>query len=153
MKKYIFPIFLSLLVGILTTKFMFNQYTDKQTLKSVFNDGENLFFIQQGIYSSVESIKQNVKGFNNYIYTLLNDKYYVFIAITKSEDVMKKIQDFYKQKGYITYVKEFSVKNSDFLSIIENYDTVLLETDDDIVIENIINKVIEKYKELVIDDG
>ena len=32
MKKYIFPIFLSIVVGFFTTKFMFDQYREKETI-------------------------------------------------------------------------------------------------------------------------
>ena len=153
MKKYIFPILLSIVVGFFTTKFMFNQYGQKQTLTPVFNQGENLYFIQQGVYSSVDSLKSNLKHFNNYIYTIINGKYYAFIGITKNEEIVKKMQEFYKENGYITYVKEFKVKNKEFLMAVNNYDAVLKETTDNDVIKTIINQTIAKYKELVVDDG
>lgn len=153
MKKYIFPILLSILVGFFTTKFMFDQYANKETLRPVFNTGENIYFIQQGVYSSIESVKENLKKFNNYIYTIINGKYYVFIGMTKNQEIALKMQEFYSKNGYITYVKEFKVKNSDFLMALDNYDAVLKDTVDDEVIQNIINQTIAKYKELVVDDG
>lgn len=153
MKKYIFPIFLSVIVGFFTAQFMFNQYSDKEPLYPVFNQGENLYFIQQGVYSSLESVKENLKSFNNYIYTVINSKYYVFIGITKSSEVVSKMQEFYKNSGYVTYVKEFKVKNNEFLMAVENYDAVLKETNEQDVIEKIINETITKYKELVVDSG
>ena len=153
MKKYIFPILLSIVVGFFTAKFMFNQYGETEKLIPVFSQGEYLYFIQQGVYSSVESVKENLKNFNNYIYTIINGKYYVFIGISKNMQNVEKIQGFYKKNGYITYVKEFKVKNSDFLNVIDNYDSVLLETTDDVVIKSITNQTIAKYKELVVDSG
>lgn len=153
MKKYIFPIFLSIVVGFFTTKFMFDQYSNKEILTPVFNQGENLYFIQQGVYSSVDSIKENLKNFNNYIYTIINSKYYVFIGITKNQEIVNKMQEFYKDNGYVTYVKEFKVRNKEFLMVVDNYDAVLKETNDEEVIKTVINQTIAKYKELVVDDG
>lgn len=153
MKKYIFPIFLSIVVGFFTTKFMFDQYGSKETLSPVFNQGENLYFIQQGVYSSVDSLKENLKNFNNYIYTIINGKYYAFVGITKNVEIVAKMQEFYKENGYITYVKEFKIRNKEFLMAVENYDAVLKETTDKEVVKTIINQTIAKYKELVVDDG
>lgn len=153
MKKYIFTILLSIIVGFFTTKFMFDQYTNKETLKPVFSVGENVYFIQQGIYSTLESVKENLKDFNNYIYTVINGKYYVFIGMTKNETVLTKIQEFYKKQGYTTYVKEFKIKDEEFLMALDNYDIVLKETVDEEVIKTIINQTIKKYKELVVDNG
>ena len=153
MKKYMFPIFLSIVVGFFTAKFMFNQYGDKETLTPVFNQGENLYFIQQGVYSSIDSVRENLKNFNNYIYTIINSKYYVFVGITKNQEIVSKMQEYYRQIGYVTYVKEFKVRNEKFLMAVENYDAVLKETTDNEVIKSIINQTIAKYKELVVDDG
>ena len=153
MKKYIFPVLLSIIVGFFTTKFMFDQYTNKEKLVPTFGVGENVYFIQQGIYSSTDSVKEHLKNFNNYVYTIINGKYYVFIGITKNQDVVKKMQEFYSKKGYITYVKEFKVKTSEFLLALDNFDAVLKETTDEEVIQNIINQTIAKYKELVVDNG
>ncbi|MEG0826399.1 MAG: hypothetical protein RR404_02895 [Bacilli bacterium] len=151
MKKYIAPVFIALLVGFFSAQFMFNQYDDKETLTPVFNNGENLYFIQQGVYSTIESLKDNMKDFNNYIYTIINAKYYAFIGITKNQENAQKIQDYYKQLGYITYIKEFKVGNSTFLKSLSNYDNVLENTNDDNTIKTLINQVLTKYKELVVD--
>lgn len=151
MKKYVTPIFLALLVGFFLGKFMFNQYDDKQMLTPVFSSGENIYFIQQGVYSNLESVKENLKSFNNYIYTIINSKYYVFIGITKNEENLQKMQEFYQQLGYNTYVKEFKVSNETFLKSLSNYDNVLLNTDNKDTIKTLIDQVLTKYKELVVD--
>ena len=153
MKRYIYPIFLSIIVGFFTTKFIFSEYGQTEKLYPVFSSGENLYFIQQGVYSSEESVKTNLSKFNNYIYTIINGKYYVFIGITKSLENSLKMQEFYKKNGYVTYVKEFRVKDSEFLVAVDNYDAILKETNDDEVIKTIMDQTIAKYKELVVDNG
>ena len=132
---------------------MFNQYDDKEGLTPVFNEQETLYFTQQGVYSTKESMMENTKMFPNYIYTIIDDKYYCFIGITKNKKNALKIKEFYKQKGYITYVKELKIGENEFLNVIEEYDLLLEKTEEEETIEKIVEEVIQKYKELVVDNG
>ena len=61
------------------------------------------------------------------------------------------MQEFYQQLGYNTYVKEFKVSDEEFLNSLENYDSVLLNTDNNDTIKTLINQVLTKYKEMVVD--
>jgi len=153
MRKYFWSVTIALLVGYFIGKYMFNQYDDKEGLTPVFNEQETLYFTQQGVYSTKESMIENTKMHPNYIYTILNDKYYCFIGITKNKNNSQKIKEFYKQKGYITYVKELKIGENEFLNLVEEYDLLLEKTEDMEVIDKIIKEVIQKYKELVVDDG
>lgn len=151
MKKYITSIFLALLVGFFISQYMFSKYEDKETLLPAFSTAKNVYFIQQGVYSTLDSVKENLKPFDNYIYTVINSKYYVFTGITKNQKNVQKMQEFYQQLGYNTYVKEFKVSNEEFLNSLNNYDSVLENTDNNDTIKTLINQVLTKYKELVID--
>lgn len=119
MRKYFWSIITALFVGYFIGKYMFNQYDDKEGLTPVFNEQETLYFTQQGVYSTKESMMENTKMFPNYIYTIIDDKYYCFIGITKNKENALKIKEFYKQKGYITYVKELKIGENEFLNVIE----------------------------------
>lgn len=153
MKKYFWSVTTALLVGYFIGKYMFNQYDDKEGLTPVFNEQETLYFTQQGVYSTKESMMENTKMFPNYIYTIIDDKYYCFIGITKNKENSLKIKEFYKQKGYITYVKELKIGENEFLNVIEEYDLLLEKTEEEETIEKIVEEVIQKYKELVVDNG
>lgn len=153
MKKYLVSIFFALLTGIIIGKYLFSQYDEKETLTPTFNEKTTLYFIQQGVYSTKESMIENTRMFKNYIYTILNEKYYCFIGITKNEKNLKKIEEFYQRNGYVTYVKELPVSNQEFLNQIDEYDTLLDATNDEEAIQTIIEEVIQKYKELVVDNG
>ncbi len=152
MKKYIIPVILCILIGFLLSKFMLNQYQDKQNITPVFNSGEILYFIQYGVYSTLESMENNTKNLNYYIYNFDNDLYYVFIGLTNSSANAHKLKGYFKTLGYDTYVKEYNVSNKEFLEIIGYYDLLLTETTDNDTIKSVCRQVLEKYEELVNDE-
>lgn len=152
MKKYIIPILSALLVGFLLAKFMIEQYDRKENLKTVFNDSQTLYFIQQGVYSSEENMKKNMSDFAYYIYNVSDEKYYTYIGITKSKENSDKLKDFYKKLGYITYVKEISINNKNFLEVLEQYDKLLESTADNNTIKAICSQVLSKYEELILNE-
>ena len=147
MKKVIIPILLCIFIGFLLSKFMLNQYENKQNITPVFNNSENLYFIQYGVYSNEESMKNNTKNLNYYIYNLDNDLYYVFIGITASDENSEKLKGYFKTLGYDTYIKEYSVSNKDFLEMIDYYDLLLKQTSDNDIIKSVCRQVLEKYEE------
>lgn len=148
--KFLFPLISAIVIGFLLGKFMFNQYDSKSKIKTVFNDrGEKVYFLQQGVYSSKESMEKNTASFDSYIYDLIDDKYYVYVGITKNEKNVEKLQGFFKDMGYIIYVKEFNIDNVSFLESLENFDTMLSNTDSNKTIKSITSQILSKYEELV----
>lgn len=149
-KKYIVPIMLALVVGLLFGRFVLNQYDFEGKIIPVINNSKTAYFIQQGVYSSKESMESNVSGFPYYIYMINNDKYYVYIGITFLEENLDKIKGYYKDKGYNTYVKEININNDKFITVLEQYDSLLKESSDSEVIGTVCSQVLNKYEELVL---
>lgn len=150
MKKIIFSLISAIIVGFLFGKFMFSQYDYKSNIKTVFNEkNEKVYFIQQGVYSSIESMEKNVTDFTHYIYDEIDGKYYVYVGITKLDENVSKLKDYFKNMGYIIYVKEFNVDNSEFLKALETHDELLLQTTDSKAIKTIQNQILSKYEELI----
>ena len=112
MKKYITPIFCSICLGFFMGFFLCNQYEGKVDLKTVFSESEPLYFLQSGVYSSLESMQENVANLSNYIYTEEEGKYYVYIGITSSEANVDKLKGIYQQMGYSIYSKKLDVSLS-----------------------------------------
>lgn len=146
--RKIFPIIAAVIIGVCLAKFMFNQYNYNSPLSTVFNNGTKVYFIQQGVYSNYESMQTSLASFSYYIYTLENDKYYVYVAITKSKENLEKLKGYYSNLGYSIYVKELSVNNTEFLNLLEQYDTLLLKSTENSVIEAITIQTLTKYEEL-----
>lgn len=64
MKNYIVPIILSLIVGFISAKFMFNQYEYQTSIETVFKKQTKIYLIQQGVYSSMDASEGSFKEFS-----------------------------------------------------------------------------------------
>lgn len=152
MKKYIMPIILALITGLILGRFVLNQYEFEGKIVPVGAKSKTAYFIQQGVYSSKKSMEENVTDFPYYIYTILDDKYYVYIGITFLEDNLEKIKGYYEKMGYITYVKELSIDNQDFITVLEQYDSLLQSSDEEEIVGTVCSQVLSEYEELVLQN-
>ena len=150
MKKYIFTFFIAIVIGFFLSISFIKQY-DSYTGIKVSGTGEKLYFIQYGVYSSIESMENETIALENYVYTINEDMYYVYVGITKEENNANKIVEYYKNLGYETIIKQFEIINNDFLEELINYDNILSETTDKTVIASLINQTLIKYEEVVIN--
>ena len=87
----------------------------------------------------------------NYVYNINEGMYYVYVGITNVDDNANKIVDYYKNLGYQTIIKKYEVTNTKFLEELTNYDNILKETNDKTVIASLINQILIKYEEVVIN--
>lgn len=152
MKKYLLTIVISLIVGFFLSKFLLEQY-DNYNGVTVYNEGEMLYFIQYGVFSDYNSMEENTINLENYIYQIDDDMYYVYIGITKNSDNVEKMKNYFKNLGYDPIVKQFYITNEDFISAVDNYDKVLLLTNDSTVISEIISHGLNTYEEVVISES
>lgn len=149
MKKYLLTFFIALVIGFFLSNFFLRQYNDFNGIK-VSGTGEKLYFIQYGVFSSLESLEENTISLQNYVYNEQDNLYYVYVGITKVEENAKKIVKYYNSLGYDAMIKEFEITNKNFLELLVNYDEVLKNTEDETAISSIINQVLMKYEEVVI---
>lgn len=148
MKKYLFPVSVSLILGISMAYFIIKQYEDMPTL-AVSGQAEILYYIQRGVYSDMDNMKNNMKEFTHYIYNVEDNQYYTYIGITTNKENALKIQNYYKDIGYDTFLKDKITDNKEFIDILKQYDELLSKTDDTESIKVICNQVLAKYEELV----
>lgn len=149
MKKYLFTFISALIVGFFLCNIFLKQYGNLNIIKAS-SSGEELYFIQYGVFSSLESLEKNTINLQSYIYNEQDGLYYVYVGITGKKEIADKIVKHYKNLGNDTLIKKFGVTNKKFLDILDNYDQVLENTNDDIAISSIINQVLSKYEEVVI---
>ena len=148
MKKYFFPISVSLILGIGMAYFIIKQYEEMPAL-AVSSDAETLYYIQKGVYSDLDNMKNNMKEFSHYIYNVEDNQYYAYIGVTTNKDNALKIQNYYKSIGYETFLKDKITDNEDFINVLRQYDELLAKTNDNESIKTICNQVLAKYEELV----
>lgn len=146
MKKYIVTIIASLLVGFFLSDYMIKKYEKSPVSLPVFNQSETAYLVQQGVYSSYESMQNNTSNLTDYIYSNKDGMFYVYIAMTLNEENVSKLQDYYKNKGITTIVKTTTLTDADLITTIEQYDTILSQTTDNATIKEICRQVLSKYK-------
>lgn len=151
MKKYILSISLALIIGMIFGNFFLKQYEAYEGIKITSNEGESLYFIRYNIYDSIEEMEKGTISLVNYVYTVIDDKYYVYIGITKRADNLIKLNNYFSSLGYKTITEEFLITDTEFLLELENFDNILFNTDDSVVISSVSSLVLERYEELVND--
>lgn len=150
--KGLYPFVFCILIGGLMGKFMLEQYETNEKEISVAFTSDKVFFIQQGVYSSKESMEENINNVAYYIYNEKDGKYYAYIGMTLKSENADKLKKYFKDIGYETYVKEFTINNSSFLEVLQQYDLMLEKTEDANTISAICSQVLAKYEELVLSD-
>lgn len=155
LKNMMVPLLCALILGLFMGKFMFSQYQFEDVSLPAMNElgGEKVFFLQVGVYSTVDSMKENLEGVENYIYMEEDSKYHAYVGITKSDKNITKLKEYYQELGYVIYVKEMVTHSNEFLEQLLKYDTLLEQTEDKNTVGVIISNVLTSYKELVIDGG
>ena len=145
-KKIILSVVFTMLLGIATAKVVYSKTISSDDKKS----NNTVYFLQLGVYTNKNSMQLDTKGIENKIVTQENDKYYVYVGISKSKKNLEKISKLYKNDGYSLYIKEMSVLNNEFLVNLEQFDKLIesAKTNEEI---NTINMVIlSSYEEMVI---
>lgn len=150
MKKFIAPILCSICIGFFMGFFLCNQYDQELSIKTVFSESKKLYFLQSGVYSSLESMKENVGGLTNYIYTEQDGKIYVYVAITTNEENVVKLKGIYEQMGYSIYSKQVEVSEKEFINFVTECDTMMNQTADAKAILKLQQEVLASYEKMVI---
>ena len=146
--KFLVPIFLSIIVGLLIGKVFFDSYDNNSV--TVFDEKTKVYLLRIN-YKNKKDMENNFKDYDSFLYKENNNKYYLYIGITKSKKNAALIKDYYEKKGYKVYVEENIINDKKFISILGEYDRIFEITDNE-DIENIEKIVVENYKEMVYED-
>jgi hypothetical protein len=138
-KGVVVPIFMAIVIGFIFGKCVFGSYKSKlyETLRS-----SKLYLIENGEYETIDIMKEeNIN--NNYIYYRDNDKYKTVIGITKEYENIDKIKQIYDGE---TIVLEYFIPNGSVSMEQIEYDNFLKETDDIKEVREIVDNILELYR-------
>lgn len=150
MKKYFLTISISLIIGFFLSFFLLNQYKDYSGI-AVYNEGEEYIFLKLGTYNSKEEMEASAINLENYVYRKDDDKYSMYVGITKNKDNAEKMKNYYQSKNLNVEEKTFYISNKKFNESIENLDNILINSNDEVVINEIINQGLNKYEEIILN--
>ena len=118
-------------------------------LNSINTHGESYYFIQEGVYYDKEILDNNLNKIGQKIIDYKNDKFYVYVGITKDKDVANKLQKIYEKKGFHTIQKEKYLENEEFSNNVTQFDLLINATDITDEILTIEEVVLANYDELI----
>ncbi len=150
MKKYFFTILISLIIGFFLSFFLLNQYKN-YTGMAVYNEKEEYIFLNAGVYNSKEEMEKNAINLENYIYKKEDNKFYMYVGITKSKENVTKMENYYKRKNIEVSEQLFYINNNKFKASIVNLDNILVNSSDEVVVNEIINQGLNKYEEIILN--
>lgn len=146
MKKTMLLAVIFVVLGAICGNYLYQKAPDSI---SVFQEDNAYYFLQEGVYSSKEIMQENVGDLANKLTVLEDNKYYVYVGITKTRENAEKIQKIYKDMGYQTYIKEMKLDNEEFSNNVVQFDLLVKESDSADDILTIEEVVLANYEELI----
>ena len=143
MKKIIIKGLLFIIIGFLLGQFLFGE---KIELIKKLQKKDTYYFLEEGIYTDYNNIDVNI---NRRIIENKNNKYYVYIGITRDKQVLEKLKSIYKGKNIDVRVKEINLESQEFKNNVEQFDLLIRNTNDVSQILTIEEVVIANYEEII----
>ena len=144
MKKIFISSIILITIGFLIGKLIFME--DKNIFKS---NNNTYYFLLEGIYSDKDNLENNSKKLSNKIIDYQDNKYYVYVGITRDLEVAKKLENIYENEGYKIYKKEKNITSEEFSTNVEQFDLLIKENNDTDQILTIEEVVLANYEEIV----
>lgn len=150
MKKTILLGIIFICLGALVGNFFYENGSNNIT--NVFSDGNTYYFLQEGVYSSKEIMEENIKNIDQKAVEFSDDKYYVYLGITRNKENAQKIKDIYDKQGYQLYTKEVNLSDEEFYNNVVQFDMLIENTTDEEEILTIEEVVLANYEEIIKND-
>lgn len=141
------PLLFAVCLGFYGAKISYEFYKLKDVITEV---SHNAYAIQYGVYTNPETLTSILSDLDNYVVSMEDGKYYVYLGFTTDYKNLSKIRKMYKENGTEVYVRELYIDNIEFVSSLEQYD-VLLESvtgEEDIISVN--KAILSSYDEIIL---
>lgn len=145
-KRFIFSLIIAIVSGALLGHTLFEKFKEEE--QTVFNDMSPIYFLREGVYDNLEYALASANKFDTKIIVKEKAKYYLYLAISKSEDNLASIKKIYNDKNLVVETKNIS--NESFLTALEQMENLFKKASSDeekLAIEKVI---LANYEELVL---
>ena len=143
MKKTIIKGIFFIIIGFFIGQFLFGE---KIELIKKLQKGDTYYFLEEGVYNNYDNIENNI---SRKIIENKNNKYYVYIGITRDKEVLDKLINIYKENNIKVQVKEKILESVEFKTNVEQFDLLIKQTKDTSQILTIEEVVIANYEEII----
>ena len=142
MKKLLIQSFLFIGMGFFMGNILFqNKFTfGKQ--KDIY------YFLEEGVYEKKEVIQNNLYNVSPKAVDYQDNRYHVYVGITKEKEIAEKIKEIYKEKGYLITIKEKIVSSEEFSENVSQFDLLVQNAKTEEEILKIEEVILANYHEL-----
>lgn len=145
-KRFIFSLIIAIVSGALLGHALFEKFKEEE--QTVFNDMSPIYFLREGVYDNLEYALANANKFDTKIIVKEKAKYYLYLAISKSEDNLASIKKIYNDKNLVVETKNIS--NESFLTALEQMENLFKKASSDEEKLTIEKVILANYEELVL---
>jgi len=131
-RSVIIPLLFAVCLGFYGAKIAYGFYQVKENVNEV---SHNAYAIQYGVYTSADTLKKTISNLDNYVVSLEDGKYYIYLGFTTNYKNLSKMRNIYEDKGIEVYTKEIYISDSEFVSNLEQFDILIdsVSEEDDIL--------------------
>lgn len=147
LRGVVIPLLFAVCLGFYGAKIAYEFYRLKSTVVEV---SHNAYAIQYGVYTNPDTLTGILSDLDNYVVSLEDGKYYVYLGFTTDYKNLSKIRNMYRDSGTEVYVRELYIDNEEFVSSLEQYDILLdsVSGEEDIVSVN--KAILSSYDEIIL---
>ena len=145
MKKIIIWGLIFIVLGFLLGEVIF---TDKIELIKHLQKGDTYYFLEEGVYNDYKSISNSLNDIKKVV-VKKDNKYHVYVGITKDLEVLEKIKKIYEKKNINIYPKEIILSSRFFSTNVDQFDILIKDTADYDQILTIEEVVLSNYEEII----
>lgn len=145
-KRFIFSLIIAIVSGALLGHTLFEKFKEEE--QTVFNDMSPIYFLREGVYDNLEYALASANKFDTKIIVKEKAKYYLYLAISKSEDNLASIKKIYNDKNLVVETK--NIKNESFLTALDQMENLFKKASSDEEKLTIEKVILANYEELVL---
>ncbi len=145
-KSLLISIVLTVFLGSFFGKFLYERYESE----TVMTEGETLYFLQYGVYSSEEEAKKNQENLEASLLVREDNKFYLYLGISLEKENLDKVQTYYDQEDKTTYIKALTFTDNTFINHLSQWDVLLSNASSKEELLAICKVVLADYEETVL---
>ena len=140
---------IAIFLGAVLGNFLFEQY--KLEDKSVVREVNSIYFVMEGSYGTLEQAKEATKDIEVKLITKEDANYVVYLAITRNNDNLEKLEKIYNDLKINTTIKKMSIDDEEFLATLEQMDLLIDKTTSQDEILAVNEVILANYQEFVLE--
>ena len=147
LRSVVIPLLVAIVLGFYGAKIAYGFNRVKETVSEI---SHNAYAVQYGVYKDPSTLEKTLSDLDNYVVSLEDGKYYVYLGFTTDYANLSKIKAMYKDMGVEVYIREVLIENEEFISNLEQFDILLDNVNGTNDILSINSAILSSYDEMIL---